>query len=54
MKAKVSVGVRGNTERENSAVGIWHTDESGAGYDCYCSACEWSGDIWPDDEADND
>lgn len=21
-------------------------------YDCYCSACDWSGDISPDDEID--
>lgn len=20
------------------------------GWDCYCDACEWSGDIFPDDE----
>ena len=41
-------------EGENSVVGIQHTDESVAGYDCYCSKCEWRGDIWPDDEANND
>lgn len=28
-----------------------YDDKSGDGvYDVYCSACEWSGDIWPDAE----
>lgn len=31
---------------EYSAVAIAHTDESATGYDCYCSKCDWSGDIW--------
>lgn len=24
--------------------------ESEGGWDCYCDACKWSGDIMPDDE----
>ena len=28
-----------------------YSDEEGnGGWDCYCEACEWSGDIEPDEE----
>ena len=37
---------------EYSAEAISSTMENRPGYDCYCSACEWSGDIWPDDESE--
>lgn len=41
-------------DEEYSAIGIAHTEGNTTGYDCYCSKCEWSGDIWPDDEAGNE
>ena len=28
------------------------TGIEGRGWDCYCDACTWSGDIMPDNEAD--
>ena len=41
-------------EVEMSAVAIVSTEYKSTGYDCYCPKCEWSGNIWPDDEADGD
>jgi len=38
---------------EHSAVAITSTEDHATGYDCYCTNCDWSGDIWPDDEAEN-
>ncbi len=37
---------------EFSAVAISNPENNSCGYDCYCFACKWSGDIWPDDEAE--
>jgi len=37
-----------------NAVAIESTEQNLTGYDCYCSKCKWSGDIWPDDEADKE
>jgi len=28
------------------------TTVDGDGWDCYCAACKWSGDIFPDDEGE--
>ena len=33
----------------NAAV-PFRTRLEGSGWDCYCDACKWSGDIMPDDE----
>jgi hypothetical protein len=40
-------------EDELNAVAIASTKGNRTGYDCYCPNCEWSGDIWPDDESDS-
>ena len=30
---------------------LWHDTDDVTGWDCHCSACGWSGDIIPDEEA---
>ncbi len=35
---------------ERTAVPISDPESGDGGYDCYCEACGWSGDILPDDE----
>lgn len=35
---------------ETAVVGIIEDRSRDGGYDCYCASCEWSGDIWPDNE----
>ena len=32
------------------AVPITDPETGDGGYDCYCPACDWSGDVYPDDE----
>lgn len=35
---------------ERTAMPILEPESGDGGYDCYCGACGWSGDIYPDDE----
>lgn len=35
---------------ERPAVPISDPETGDGGYDCYCVACGWSGDVYPDDE----
>lgn len=35
---------------ETAAVAIEEDRTGDGGYDVYCEACGWSGDVWPDDE----
>ena len=37
-------------ESENAALEIYDDRSGDGGYDCYCQSCEWSGDVWPDEE----
>jgi len=40
-------------EVKMGVVAISCIEDKSTGYDCYCRKCGWSGDIWPDDEANN-
>ena len=35
---------------ERAAVKIYDPGTGNGGYDCYCDACTWSGDVYPDSE----
>lgn len=37
-------------EGETAAVAIIDEGSGDGGYDCYCEACGWSGDVFPDAE----
>ena len=35
---------------EFAAVGIYDDRSGDGGYDCSCRSCDWTGDVFPDDE----